>query len=180
MPATSMLAGRACGRLSDDERTAIRRNDIGFVYQFHHLLPEFSALENVMMPQIIKGLPRAEAAKRAEQLLDYMQIGKRAHHRPAELSGGEQQRVAIARAVANAPLRPARRRADRQSRSDHGDLRLRRAGGAGEAVRARRPDRHPQSRACPAHGPPRHAGGRQGRPALSAERPGELTSRHDL
>jgi lipoprotein-releasing system ATP-binding protein len=99
-----ILAGRACGRLSDDERTAIRRNDIGFVYQFHHLLPEFSALENIMMPQIIKGLPRAEAAGRAEQLLDYMQIGKRAHHRPAELSGGEQQRVAIARAVANAPL----------------------------------------------------------------------------
>ncbi|MEW9805100.1 ABC transporter ATP-binding protein [Mesorhizobium marinum] len=99
-----ILGGRACGRLSDDERTAIRRNDIGFVYQFHHLLPEFSALENIMMPQIIKGLPQAEAAKRAEQLLDYMQIGKRAHHRPAELSGGEQQRVAIARAVANAPL----------------------------------------------------------------------------
>ncbi len=99
-----ILGGRACGRLSDDERTAIRRNDIGFVYQFHHLLPEFSALENIMMPQIIKGLPRAEAARRAEQLLDYMQIGKRAHHRPAELSGGEQQRVAIARAVANAPL----------------------------------------------------------------------------
>ncbi len=99
-----ILGGRACGRLSDDERTAIRRNDIGFVYQFHHLLPEFSALENIMMPQIIKGLPPAEAAKRAEQLLDYMQIGKRAQHRPAELSGGEQQRVAIARAVANAPL----------------------------------------------------------------------------
>jgi lipoprotein-releasing system ATP-binding protein len=99
-----ILGGRACGRLSDDERTAIRRNDIGFVYQFHHLLPEFSALENIMMPQIIKGLPRGEAAKRAEQLLDYMQIGKRAQHRPAELSGGEQQRVAIARAVANAPL----------------------------------------------------------------------------
>ena len=98
------LGGRACGRLSDDERTAIRRNDIGFVYQFHHLLPEFSALENIMMPQIIKGLTRTEAAKRAEQLLDYMQIGKRGHHRPSELSGGEQQRVAIARAVANAPL----------------------------------------------------------------------------
>jgi lipoprotein-releasing system ATP-binding protein len=99
-----ILDGRACGRLSDDERTAIRRNDVGFVYQFHHLLPEFSALENIMMPQLIKGLSRAEAAIRAEQLLDYMQIGKRAHHRPSELSGGEQQRVAIARAVANAPL----------------------------------------------------------------------------
>ncbi|MGO4836950.1 ABC transporter ATP-binding protein, partial [Rhizobiaceae sp. 2RAB30] len=82
----------------------IRRNDIGFVYQFHHLLPEFTALENIMMPQLVKGLGKAEAAERATQLLDYMKIGKRAHHRPAELSGGEQQRVAIARAVANAPL----------------------------------------------------------------------------
>ena len=99
-----LLAGRACGRLSDEQRTKIRRNDIGFVYQFHHLLPEFSALENIMMPQLIKGLARSEAAERAEQLLDYMQIAKRATHRPSELSGGEQQRVAIARAVANAPL----------------------------------------------------------------------------
>ena len=99
-----ILGGRACGRLSDDDRTAIRRNDIGFVYQFHHLLPEFSALENIMMPQLVKGLPAAEAGERAKQLLDYMQIGARAQHRPAELSGGEQQRVAIARAVANAPL----------------------------------------------------------------------------
>ncbi|MBA3448590.1 MAG: ATP-binding cassette domain-containing protein, partial [Pseudaminobacter sp.] len=93
-----VLGGRACGRLSEDERTAIRRNDIGFVYQFHHLLPEFSALENIMMPQLIKGLSASEASTRAEQLLDYMQIGKRGHHRPSELSGGEQQRVAIARA----------------------------------------------------------------------------------
>lgn len=99
-----ILAGRACGRLSDDQRTAMRRNDIGFVYQFHHLLPEFSALENIMMPQLIKGLSRTEAASRASELLDYMQIGHRGSHRPAELSGGEQQRVAIARAVANAPL----------------------------------------------------------------------------
>jgi len=95
---------RACGRLSDDDRTAIRRNEIGFVYQFHHLLPEFSAIENIMMPQIIRGLGRAEARQRAGELLDYMKIGKRAEHRPTELSGGEQQRVAIARAVANAPL----------------------------------------------------------------------------
>ena len=98
------VGGRACGRLGDDERTAIRRNEIGFVYQFHHLLPEFTALENVMIPQLVKGLSRAEAAKRARDLLDYMKIGQRADHRPAELSGGEQQRVAIARAVANAPL----------------------------------------------------------------------------
>ncbi|MEJ6784467.1 ABC transporter ATP-binding protein [Aminobacter sp. Piv2-1] len=99
-----IVNGRACGRLSDDQRTAIRRNDIGFVYQFHHLLPEFSALENVMMPQLVRGLKPSEASARAAQLLDYMKIGKRAQHRPAELSGGEQQRVAIARAVANAPL----------------------------------------------------------------------------
>lgn len=99
-----LVAGKACGRLSDDDRTAIRRNEIGFVYQFHHLLPEFSALENVMMPQLVKGLGNREAAERAGQLLDYMKVGPRARHRPSELSGGEQQRVAIARAVANAPL----------------------------------------------------------------------------
>ncbi|MBQ0708157.1 MULTISPECIES: ABC transporter ATP-binding protein [unclassified Ochrobactrum] len=99
-----MLDGRSCSKLSDDARTAVRRNDIGFVYQFHHLLPEFSALENVMMPQMIRGLSRKQAAERAQQLLEYMKIGKRASHRPSELSGGEQQRVAIARAVANAPL----------------------------------------------------------------------------
>jgi lipoprotein-releasing system ATP-binding protein len=98
-----IVNNRACGRLSDDDRTAIRRNEIGFVYQFHQLLPEFSALENIMMPQLIKGLSKKEAAERAAQLLDYMQIGKRAQHRPSELSGGEQQRVAIARALANKP-----------------------------------------------------------------------------
>ena len=99
-----LISGRPCGDLNEDQRTAIRRNDIGFVYQFHHLLPEFSALENIMMPQMIRGLDSEAARQRAEQLLDYMKIGKRATHRPAELSGGEQQRVAIARAVANAPL----------------------------------------------------------------------------
>ena len=96
--------GRASSGLSDDDRTAMRRSDIGFVYQFHHLLPEFTALENIMVPQLIKGLSNADAEARARQLLDYMKIGHRADHRPAELSGGEQQRVAIARAVANAPL----------------------------------------------------------------------------
>ncbi len=93
-----------CNGLPDEARTAIRRSDIGFVYQFHHLLPEFSAVENVMMPQLIAGLTQAEARKRASALLDYMRVGHRGEHRPAELSGGEQQRVAIARAVANAPL----------------------------------------------------------------------------
>jgi lipoprotein-releasing system ATP-binding protein len=99
-----LVNGVSCAGLPDDRRTAIRRSEIGFVYQFHHLLPEFSALENIMMPQLISGLPKADARERAEQLLDYMRIGHRADHRPAELSGGEQQRVAIARAVANAPL----------------------------------------------------------------------------
>ena len=98
------VAGEAAGTLSDLQRTARRRTAIGYVYQFHHLLPEFSALENVMIPQMINGLSRSEASERAKQLLDYMRLGPRAQHRPAELSGGEQQRVAIARAVANAPL----------------------------------------------------------------------------
>src|ERR1700712_5276659 len=98
------INGNPCNGLSDERRTAIRRDEIGFVYQFHHLLPEFSAIENIMMPQLIAGLPWKEARERASQLLDYMRIGHRGDHRPGELSGGEQQRVAIARAVANAPL----------------------------------------------------------------------------
>ncbi|HEY0292652.1 MAG TPA: ABC transporter ATP-binding protein [Hansschlegelia sp.] len=89
--------------LSDSARTALRRNQVGFVYQFHHLLPEFSALENVVMPQLIRGLSAAEARSRAKDLLSYLGLGARLSHRPSELSGGEQQRVAIARAVANAP-----------------------------------------------------------------------------
>ncbi len=97
------VAGVACGPLSDADRTLKRRFEIGFVYQFHHLLPEFSAIENIMMPQLIRGLPVHEAKLRSEQLLAYLRLVDRAEHRPAELSGGEQQRVAIARAVANAP-----------------------------------------------------------------------------
>ena len=93
----------ATGRLSDADRTALRRLEIGFVYQFHHLLPEFTALENVMMPQLIRGLDRRLAAKRALELLGYLRIADRADHKPSELSGGEQQRVAVARAIANAP-----------------------------------------------------------------------------
>jgi lipoprotein-releasing system ATP-binding protein len=93
----------ATSRLSDAERTRIRRVEIGFVYQFHHLLPEFSAAENVILPQMIRGLSRKEAGRRAVEILTYLGLGKRLAHRPAELSGGEQQRVALARAVANAP-----------------------------------------------------------------------------
>ena len=93
----------ATSHLTDLQRTRIRRTDIGFVYQFHHLLPEFSAVENVMLPQMIRGLSRKEAHSRAVELLSYLGLKERLEHRPAELSGGEQQRVAIARAVANAP-----------------------------------------------------------------------------
>lgn len=89
--------------MSDHNRTKIRRNDIGFVYQFHHLLPEFSALENVMLPQIINGVSKPDAEKRALELLDKMKLSNRIDNRPAKLSGGEQQRVAIARALANKP-----------------------------------------------------------------------------
>ena len=96
--------GLPCGTMNDDARTAVRREEIGFVYQFHHLLPEFTALENIMIPQMVAGLTKGEAEARAAQLLDYMRMGHRATHRPGELSGGEQQRVAIARAVANAPM----------------------------------------------------------------------------
>jgi lipoprotein-releasing system ATP-binding protein len=89
--------------MADAARTALRRTRIGFVYQAHHLLAEFSALENVMLPQLIRGLSRAKAVARSTELLVYLGLGERMTHRPAELSGGEQQRVAIARAVANAP-----------------------------------------------------------------------------
>jgi lipoprotein-releasing system ATP-binding protein len=89
--------------LNDAERTRIRRSDVGFVYQAHHLLPEFSAMENVMLPQMIRGLSQREARARAAELLSYLGLKERLTHRPSELSGGEQQRVAIARAVANAP-----------------------------------------------------------------------------
>lgn len=98
-----LIDGMACGDLSDTERTALRRAHLGFVYQFHHLLPEFSALENIMLPQMIAGLARSEARQRATALLRMVGLEARATHRPARLSGGEQQRVAIVRALANAP-----------------------------------------------------------------------------
>ena len=98
------ISGQNCTALDDTARTRIRRIGIGFVYQFHHLLPEFSALENVVMPQLIAGVERAAAAARAKELLDRLGLVERFQHRPAELSGGEQQRVAIARAIANRPL----------------------------------------------------------------------------
>jgi lipoprotein-releasing system ATP-binding protein len=98
-----LINGVDCGRLSDNEQTRMRRMEVGFVYQFHHLLPEFSALENVVLPQLILGLGRKEADARAKDLLSSLGLAERWDHRPAQLSGGEQQRVAIARAVANSP-----------------------------------------------------------------------------
>jgi lipoprotein-releasing system ATP-binding protein len=98
-----IVDGRDCSQMSDDERTRVRRGKMGFVYQFHQLLPEFSALENVVIPQMICGRPRRKAEARARDLLVAMGLGHRLDHRPAELSGGEQQRTAICRALANSP-----------------------------------------------------------------------------
>lgn len=97
------IGGQAVSRLAEQERTRIRRDMIGFVYQAHHLLPEFDALENVVLPQMIAGRPRGEAKEEARRLLTTLGLGARLTHRPAQLSGGEQQRVAIARALANRP-----------------------------------------------------------------------------
>jgi lipoprotein-releasing system ATP-binding protein len=98
-----LVGGMSCGAMNDDKRTAIRRNEIGFVYQFHHLLPEFSALENVAMPKLIAGMGKGEARREAMAQLESVGLGERATHRPARLSGGEQQRVAILRALSNSP-----------------------------------------------------------------------------
>ncbi|WP_296765890.1 ABC transporter ATP-binding protein [Sediminimonas sp.] len=100
---TVRVNGRDMGGLGDHHRTVARRRDIGFVYQFHHLLPEFSALENVMLPQLANGARKADAQARSLELLDRVGVAPRAEHRPAALSGGEQQRVAVCRALANAP-----------------------------------------------------------------------------
>lgn len=97
------IAGQDMSQLSDAERTALRNREIGFVYQFHHLLPEFTALENVMMPLLLAGQPKRQAKPRALECLQQMGIDHRAEHKPAELSGGERQRTAIARAIVNRP-----------------------------------------------------------------------------
>jgi lipoprotein-releasing system ATP-binding protein len=100
---TVRLDGREMGGLSDKARTEARRNEVGFIYQFHHLLPEFTALENVVIPQLANGVGKAAAEARAMELLEKVGVGPRAGHRPAALSGGEQQRVAFCRSLANAP-----------------------------------------------------------------------------
>jgi lipoprotein-releasing system ATP-binding protein len=99
-----LIEGQSGWDLSDDQRTGIRRNRIGFVYQFHHLLPEFDAIHNVALPALIAGRPKREALAEAERLLGVMGLAHRLHHQPAQLSGGEQQRVAIARAMINNPV----------------------------------------------------------------------------
>ena len=98
-----VLAGKSCAKLSDSERTAIRRETVGFVYQFHNLLPEFSATDNVALPQMVAGKSQSDARARARELLSRLGLGQRLEHYPAQLSGGEQQRVAICRAMANKP-----------------------------------------------------------------------------
>jgi lipoprotein-releasing system ATP-binding protein len=97
------LGGEEAAELDDDGRTRLRRELLGFVYQFHHLLPEFNALENVVMPQLVRGVETAAARERAEHLLQALGLSQRLEHRPSKLSGGEQQRVAVARALANRP-----------------------------------------------------------------------------
>ena len=98
------VTGQECSQLSDDERTALRRTKIGFVYQFHHLLPEFSAVENIMIPLMANGIEKRRARDAAFKLVEGVGLSDRSSHRPAQLSGGEQQRVAIARALSNSPM----------------------------------------------------------------------------
>ena len=95
--------GQDCGLMTDHQRTKLRLHEIGFIYQFHHLLPEFSAIENIIMPQLIAGLTKMEAANRANQLLNMVGLSERADHKASQLSGGEKQRVAIVRSIANVP-----------------------------------------------------------------------------
>jgi ABC-type lipoprotein export system ATPase subunit len=141
---TVMLAGRDCGSLSDDQRTAIRRNEIGFVYQFHHLLPEFSALENIMMPQLVKGLARTEAASRAAELLG-LHADRRARPASPRRIVGRRAAARCDRACCGQRAAcAAGRRADRQSGPQNRQLCLRRSGRPRSSIRPCRCHRHPQ------------------------------------
>ena len=97
------ICGEPCSNMDDDNRTRVRRHSLGFIYQYHHLLPEFTALENISIPQIIAGTSKKESRNRAAEMLEWLGLSERSTHRPARLSGGEQQRVAIGRALSNAP-----------------------------------------------------------------------------
>jgi lipoprotein-releasing system ATP-binding protein len=162
------VGGAPTSGLTDIERTQIRRTDIGFVYQSHRLLPEFSALENVMLPQMIRGLKRSETIKRATEILAYLGLGDRIKHRPAELSGGEQQRVAIARAVANAPRALL---ADEPT----GNLDPNTADATGQGDAGGDADRDPQHGTRGPDGPAGVAGGRRSRrTGLARSRPKKI------
>ena len=140
---TVRVGGRDAGTMSDAERTKARREEIGFVYQFHHLLPEFSALENVVIPQLIAGTKMGPAKARARELLAAVGLTERETHRPAKLSGGEQQRVALVQGPSPMqPTDPARRRADRQSRPPHRRSGLRRTRKTDRRHRSGGPDRN--------------------------------------
>ena len=160
------MMGTATSALSDLQRTMMRRTDVGFVYQSHRLLPEFTALENVMMPQLVRGLSRKEAGHRAQEILSYLGLKERGSHRPAELSGGEQQRVAIGRAVANAPRILFADEPTGNLDPQHRRARVQRTHATRQGDPGRHADRDPQHGSRRTHGPPRYpargAGGGDG------------------